>query len=453
MGRFTPTEKLQAAQEYINGGVSYRDLEKRLNIDNSVIRYWVQLYTYHGEQAFHFLYTNYTAAFKLKIVQFIEKSSYSIRAASAIFQIPDPSMVRRWKKKWKKGGMAALESPKERAARMSSEETNNQKNDKKDQAIDTEAIQKEVEYLRMENAYLKKLRNLNSRKGKITKSEKTQVVNELRSTYPFHELIKMAGLSRSNFYYHLSKINKPDPDQGLKERIMSIYHKHKGRYGYRRVQQELENTGHHVNHKKVYRLMKELSLSSVVRVKKYKSYKGKVGQIAQNLLERAFEAEFPNQKWVTDITEFKVFGEKLYLSTVLDLYNGEVIGYTIGHRPTYSLVEKMLYKALGRLKEGDDLLLHSDQGWHYQMPQYRTALKEYGVTQSMSRKGNCLDNAVMENFFGIMKSEFLYISEFNSVDHFKQELDEYMHYYNHDRIKSKLKTSPISYREKHQLAA
>ena len=128
------------------------------------------------------------------------------------------------------------------------------------------------------------------------------------------------------------------------------------------------------------------------------------------------------------------------------MYNGEIITYTIGSRPTYSLVSEMLETALKGLPENHQLMMHSDQGWHYQMKQYRHALQERGILQSMSRKGNCYDNAVMENFFGIMKSEFLYIKEFESVEHFKIELEKYIDYYNTKRIKVKLKLSPVQYR-------
>jgi transposase InsO family protein len=193
--------------------------------------------------------------------------------------------------------------------------------------------------------------------------------------------------------------------------------------------------------------MSELGLKSIVRMKKYRSYKGEVGKTASNILDRNFKAEKPNEKWVTDITEFKLFGEKLYLSPMLDLFNGEIITYTIDSRPRYTLVKTMLEQAFDRLKDKDKLLIHSDQGWHYRMPQYQHALKEHKITQSMSRKGNCYDNAVIENFFGILKSEFLYTQEFDSVEHFKQELAKYIDYYNHKRIKAKLKgMSPVQYR-------
>ncbi|MFD1608399.1 IS3 family transposase, partial [Oceanobacillus luteolus] len=181
--------------------------------------------------------------------------------------------------------------------------------------------------------------------------------------------------------------------------------------------------------------------------------KGTVGKTAPNHLDRQFTAEEPNQKWVTDITEFKLFGEKLYLSPVLDLFNGEIITYTIGSRPTYSLVSEMLEKALIRLPAKHQLLMHSDQGWHYQMKQYRHALQDRGIKQSMSRKGNCYDNSVMENFFGIMKSEFLYYKEFENVEHFKLELQKYIEYYNTKRLKAKLKMSPVQYRTHFEQAA
>jgi putative transposase len=274
-----------------------------------------------------------------------------------------------------------------------------------------------------------------------------QVVYELRDKFQVKALLKLAGIPRSTYYYWVENAGRSDKDAELKTLIQAIYDEHKGRYGYRRIRGELANRGHQVNHKKVQRIMKELGLKSLVRMKKYRSYKGTVGKIAPNSLARNFEAEKPNEKWVTDITEFKLFGEKLYVSPILDLFNGEIITYTIGSRPTYSLVSEMLEKSFVRLSENHELLFHSDQGWHYKMKKYRHTLKKRGITQSMSRKGNCYDNAVIENFFGIMKSEFLYLNEFESGEHFKEELANYIDYYNHKRIKAKLKgLSPVQYR-------
>ena len=199
-------------------------------------------------------------------------------------------------------------------------------------------------------------------------------------------------------------MDRPDKYEALKAEITAIYHENKGRYGYRRITMELHRRGMYLNHKTVQRLMKELGLVCRVRMKKYRSYKGEVGNIAPNLLKRDFHAEKPNQKWVTDVTEFSLFGEKLYLSPILDLYSSDLVSYTISDRPVLSMVTSMLDKAFAGLPDGTKLILHSDQGWQYQHRQYQAMLREKGIRQSMSRKGNCLDNAVIENFFGLLKS-------------------------------------------------
>lgn len=212
--------------------------------------------------------------------------------------------------------------------------------------------------------------------------------------------------------------------------------------------------GVRINHKTISRLMGELGLSCKVRMHRYSSYKGEIGKIAPNLLNRDFKATVPNQKWVTDITEFSLFGEKVYLSPILDLYNGEIISYQIDRRPCLQLVTDMLEKAVCKLPEGTELILHSDQGWQYQHKAYRGILEEKQITQSMSRKGNCLDNAVMENFFGHVKSELLYLQEFENITQFIWELIAYLHYYNHQRIKKGLNgMSPIQYRTHSKNAA
>jgi transposase InsO family protein len=229
--------------------------------------------------------------------------------------------------------------------------------------------------------------------------------------------------------------------------IKSIYHKHKGRYGYRRITAELNNKGIIINHKTVLRLMKSLGLKSIIRIKKYNSYKGEQGKIAPNILERNFKATAPNQKWATDITEFNVLGKKLYLSPIIDLFNQEIISYELTERPVFNQVVAMLKKAFKKIPNNINLMLHSDQGWQYQMKQYQHLLKDIGITQSMSRKGNCLDNAIIENFFGILKSELFYIQKFENVEELKHKIKQYIDYYNNERIKSNLnKMSPIQYR-------
>jgi putative transposase len=257
-------------------------------------------------------------------------------------------------------------------------------------------------------------------------------------------------MARSSYYYHLKTRLLSNKHDDTKERIKSIYHKHKGRYGYRRITLELRNEGFAINHKTVSRLMASLGLKSLIRKKKYRSYRGETGSIAPNLLKRNFTTKLPGMKWATDVTEFKVKDKKLYLSPVIELFNGEIISYTLSESPNFKLVSDMLNHALKKTDGNTKLILHSDQGWQYQMKQYQSMLKKLGVRQSMSRRGNCLDNAVIENFFGIIKSELFYLKKYNNVQELKNDIIEYISYYNNDRIKLNLKgMSPVKYRAHH----
>ena len=262
-------------------------------------------------------------------------------------------------------------------------------------------------------------------------------------------LLKVSGVSRSTFYYTLSKNDKDDKNKEIIEKIKEIFFYHKERYGYRRITLKLRNQGYNVNHKKVYRLMVKLGLKPLKRNKrKYSSYKGTVGKVADNHINREFEADNPNEKWYTDVTEFNLRGEKCYLSPILDGYNGEVISYNTSKSPNLEQINDMLNKAFEN-KNLEGLILHSDQGWQYQHQSYQQKLKNKGIKQSMSRKGNSMDNGMMENFFGILKTEMFYDQEDNykTLDDLIKAIDEYIYYYNYDRIKVKLKgLSPVNYR-------
>ena len=235
---------------------------------------------------------------------------------------------------------------------------------------------------------------------------------ELRHTCDVAILLRCVNMARSSFYYHApqsqstgSHCTEPgsrDKYREIKEMIQTIYNRHKGRYGYRRITLVLRQQGILINHKTVLRLMQSLGLKSLIRVKKYKSYRGHEGKIAPNLLNRNFKADEPHQKWATDVTEFNVSGQKLYLSPVIDLFNQEIISHELSERPDFNQVIMMMNKALKKTSSATKaLLLHSDHGWQYQMTQYQHLLQHHGISQSMSRKGNCLDNSVIENFFGI----------------------------------------------------
>ena len=260
-------------------------------------------------------------------------------------------------------------------------------------------------------------------------------------------MLKYSGVARSTFYYQLNSLKKPDKYKKIKDELITIYHENKGRYGYRRMTMELHNRGFNINHKTVAKLMKQLDLQCFVRKVKYRSYKGVVGKVCDNILNRDFKAEKPNEKWVTDVTEFKVHNEKLYLSPIIDLFNGEIISFNMSRRPVFAQIIDMLEKAFKKIPDNTNLILHSDQGWQYQMEKYQCLLKEKGIKQSMSRKGNCLDNSLAENFFGLLKSELFYMKEYDTIEELEKDILEYIDYYNNKRIKIKLKgMSPVQYR-------
>ncbi|HEY6021825.1 MAG TPA: IS3 family transposase [Candidatus Paceibacterota bacterium] len=260
-------------------------------------------------------------------------------------------------------------------------------------------------------------------------------------------LLQIAHLPRSSYYYHVARLPRTEKHVSERQAIRQICAEHQGRYGYRRVTLELRQRGYHTNHKLVMKLMAEEHLSCILRPKKYRSYRGEVGIVAPNRLNRRFQAKTPNTKWVTDISEFKVQGQKLYLSPLLDLFNGEIVSYSVSKTPEFRLVRQMLQQAFQKVPDLPSLMIHSDQGWQYQMKEYQRLLKEKGILQSMSRKGNCYDNSVMENFFGLLKTEFFYSQSFASVEQFLYELTAYIDYYNNKRIKVKLKgLSPVQFR-------
>lgn len=245
--------------------------------------------------------------------------------------------------------------------------------------------------------------------------------------------------------------------------IEEIFHEHKGRYGFRRITLELRNRGFHVNKKKVRRLMNKLNLKGKQPKMKYHSYKGDMNNTTKNRLldkivdeekhktyyERNFATISCNEKWTTDVSMFRIAAGKLYLSPILDMHNREIIAYSISESPNYDQVQNMLEKAFEQYNDLEGLIFHSDQGWQYQMQAYQQSLADRGIIQSMSRKGNCMDNALMENFFGIMKNEMFYgnEAEFETLDDLRLAMEEYILYYNTKRITEKLKgLTPVGYR-------
>lgn len=289
------------------------------------------------------------------------------------------------------------------------------------------------------------------------------VVYELQQKYPLKILLNVSGVKKSTYYYTLSKINKDTKNDEIMNAIIDIYYTHKARYGYRRITLELHNRGYIVNHKKVKRLMSKMGLYALTPKAKYKSYKGDMNGTTKNLLltkvvdeenhktiyERNFNTTSCNEIWSTDVSEFHIAVGKLYLSPIIDFHNREIISYNISTSPNFEQTRDMLTKAFKQFDDLTGLILHSDQGWQYQMQPYHQMLQNKGIKQSMSRKGNCLDNSPIENFFGKMKNEMFYGYEysFKTLDELKLAMEEYIEYYNTQRITTKLKgLTPVEYR-------
>ncbi len=387
----------------------------------------------------------YTPEFKKLVIETMQEEKLSYSETCRRFEVNSRDRIKSWERIYLEEGPEGFAV--ERRGRSSKGRPPKQLPKQVE-----EDLLAEVQRLRAENDYLKNLQAL-VLEDERRQHKKRWVVQKLRQKHALSILLSIAQLPRATFYYHLKQMQKEDKYASVKEEITTIYHENRGRYGYRRITAELRKRTFSVNHKTVQRLMKELGLVCRVRMKKYRSYKGEVGKIAPNLLNRDFHAEKPNQKWVTDVTEFSLFGEKLYLSPILDLHSSDLVSYTISDHPVLSMVTTMLDEAFAKIPAETNLILHSDQGWQYQHKQYQRMLREKGIRQSMSRKGNCLDNAVIENFFGLLKSELLYLQKFQSMEHFKQELVEYLDYYNNRRIKAKLKGLPPAIHRQQALSA
>lgn len=255
--------------------------------------------------------------------------------------------------------------------------------------------------------------------------------------------------------YYAARNANYDKYESVKIRIMQIYEKSNKRKGYRWITHDLKEEGIRINHKTVFRLMKKLKIKSIVRAKKYSSYRGCINKECniKNILQRDFSTTGLNQKWSTDVTEFKVLGRKIYLSGIMDLYNKEIIAYTIRFSPNLLMVTDMMKKAFEKREKPISVIIHSDQGWHYRHTEYINILRENKAIQSMSRKGNCLDNAVIENFWGTLKSEWFYLTKFDSVETFINELERYIYFYNNERCSPVLKyCTPVDFKAKNKIA-
>ena len=429
--------------------------------DRTTVTYIVKLIDIHGISVVQKKKNReYSAEFKEEAIRRVLIQHESIKQVSLSLAIPSKGTLSLWIKSYIENGYNVIEKKRGRYGQKESAEDRIRS---RITEADTGASEAEYETFDRERI-LKKIRCLNFGKGKARAEEVAQAITELRQELKcslrfilatINGIPDIPHMTRSDYYYTINKIDKDEKNQELIEKIKSIYAEHKKRYGYRRISLELVRRGYNVNHKKVQRLMQKYELRGITPRAKYKSYKGDFNGTVKNLLlnkvidtekhktyyTRNFATTDVNQKWTTDVSEFHIAAGKLYLSPILDMHNAEIVSFNISKSPNFIQTTDMLKKAFQKHQKLEGLIFHSDQGWQYQMFEYHSMLRERGIIQSMSRKGNCYDNSIMENFFGKMKNEMFYGHEyeFNTLDELKDAMEKYIHYYNNDRIQKKLK--------------
>ena len=279
-------------------------------------------------------------------------------------------------------------------------------------------------------------------------SVKFMVIYRHKDKYSISEMCRFFKVSRSGYYDYVKRMDVPAKDLPLAEKIKECQDKCGKTYGYRRVHLWLEREGIHHDPKTILRVMQKYNLLSVIRRKKYRNYSNYLHRY-ENLLNRDFNAERPNQKWVTDISYIKTGQGTLYLSVIRDLYDNSIVAYKTGTEQNINLVLNTIRKAKKKEKVTAELQLHSDQGFQYTSQAYFNLTKSYGITPSMSRRGNPYDNAMAENFFSILKTECIYRTKLRTYEEARLLIGQYIHFYNNERIQLKTKLTPMEFRSQY----
>ncbi len=292
---------------------------------------------------------------------------------------------------------------------------------------------------------------------RLANKEKASLIDALRTNYPLSELLMTMKMSKSSYFYQRKAQSTPDKYKTLRNEIQEIFAKNKGRYGYRRVHAAIKSAGVTISEKVVRRIMREEQLTVPYKKRrKYSSYQGEVSPAVDNLVARDFHAAKPNTKWLTDLTEFRIPAGKVYLSPIVDCFDGLVVSWAIGTSPDANLVNTMLKNAIDHLAEGETPIVHTDRGAHYRWPGWISLMENAGLTRSMSKKGCSPDNAACEGFFGRVKNELFYNRSWKdtTIKEFIEELDTYLRWYNEERIKLSVGSfSPLAYRRSLGLVA
>ena len=440
-------------------GYASGSLSKEYGVDASKIRYFCRLVDKHGLEAIWHKHTTYSPEYKLVAINRVITNGESVTSVAVDLGLTTASILDRWIKSYIENGYNVVTKKKGRPSTRGKEKEDGRRVGEGERTPSQATVEENYR-----ERIIKKTASLSSRGRKEEREQLTKAAIELRQelgcTIDFiletiNSTDSLPNLPRSVYYYWKERIDPDTKNSDLMDAITTIYTDNHKRYGYRRITLQLKKDGWTVNHKTVKRLMSKLKLYGITPRAKYKSYKGNFNGTVDNKLLykrvdtqkhrteyiRDFSTTDVNEKWTTDVSEFHIAAGKLYLSPILDIHNREIVSYNISRSPSFVQTTDMLNKAFSRFKDLSHLIFHSDQGWQYQMFQYHKALKERGITQSMSRKGNCLDNSPMENFFGKMKNEMFYGHEyeFKTLEQLQKAMEEYIEYYNNERIQVKLK--------------
>ena len=444
--RLTLEQKMKMCEEHVIKGKSISDASEMYGgYDIGNLKYLINIYKRYGSKAFlnreNGVYKRDTKLLAIDRV----KHGESIRSVAIDLGLIDPCILGDWVRLYKQKGEEAIQDTYPRKGYLTK--------DKRAKAIVDQALVEENERLKAEIEYLKKSRSLTKKLEGVTSEEKTKIVTSLRAKYPLSVLLEVSNMASSVYYYHVSqdklKVNKYIE---IEAEIDNIYlNKHKKRIGYNRVYIELKKLNYIIGKNKVLEIMrnKGYTRNKTKKWRKYNSYAGDLGFTKPNYMNRDFHTTKPYEKAGTDITMFRTDKGPVYLSPVIDFDSREVLSYTLGTNAKMDKITKMLdllkKQHSNRVK---GMMIQSDQGIQYQNSRYQTKLEEMGIIQSMSRKGNCLDNSPTENFFGRMKEEmwFGHEEEYKNPKALIKAIDEYIDYYNNTRLVTKHKMSPVEYR-------
>ena len=455
--------KMEILDAFFESGSSLRKFADEYGMSKNTLYLWARedpRYVVVHEKA---PWRKYPPEYKYKAVQMVIVDGLSSHKVAEIMGCKHGPLVSNWVRAYRQKGMIGLEPPEQPIGKKKPDtpkakksRTSSLEEYARELEAENERLTKENNRLKFEADVAHAIAEVKSKKdggldtSLLSNTEKTEVIDSLRPKYLLRNLLAYLALAPSSYEYCQQIKDRPDKYATERVLVTEEFLVNNGIYGYRRVTASINknNVDHQLSERIVRNIMQEEDLKGKQARKRYNSYKGEAGKTANNVLNRKFKAEKPLEKITTDVTEFKVLRQKVYLAPLLDLCTGEVLSYSAGQHPTVEFVIGMFSPEVRELLPGNDCLAHSDQGFQYQHVAYQALLEELGCTQSMSRKGNCFDNAPAESFFGHLKVEFFHGEKFDSIEQFYKKLDDYIWWYNNKRIKMGLGgLSPVEYRE------